>query len=166
MLVAAFAMARGTLCAAKFLHNNLLEKMMRFPMSFFDTTPMGRIVNRFSKDVDTVDCDIPRTLRLKLMILRLQVKLNCFYRELIVCVLQVVATLIVISVQIPMFLIVVLPVALMYYFIQVRINETIFKNYFYSFKIFDIILEILCANISTAQASRVCYSIPHLFSLQ
>lgn len=34
------------------LHNALFKKIIYCPMSFFDTTPLGRIVNRFSRDMD------------------------------------------------------------------------------------------------------------------
>ncbi|KAJ1988194.1 hypothetical protein H4R33_002526 [Dimargaris cristalligena] len=37
------------------LHDQALQKVAYSPMSFFDTTPLGRIINRFSKDVDGVD---------------------------------------------------------------------------------------------------------------
>lgn len=40
--------------ASKVLFHDLLKVVLRAPMSFFDTTPVGRIVNRFSKDIYTV----------------------------------------------------------------------------------------------------------------
>ncbi|KAG0279577.1 Multidrug resistance-associated protein 1 [Linnemannia exigua] len=48
--------------AATLLHNNLLERIIRLPMLFFGSTPVGRIVNRFSTDQDTVDVLLPQAL--------------------------------------------------------------------------------------------------------
>jgi ATP-binding cassette, subfamily C (CFTR/MRP), member 1 len=53
--------AVGGLNASNILHDNMLGGVLRAPMSFFDTTPKGRIVNRFAKDVDYVDRYIPMT---------------------------------------------------------------------------------------------------------
>ncbi|KAF8941211.1 hypothetical protein BGZ47_007464 [Haplosporangium gracile] len=41
--------------ASKVLHENLLDRVFRLPMAFFDVTPMGRIVNRFSSDIYSID---------------------------------------------------------------------------------------------------------------
>uniref|UniRef100_A0A3P9MV56 ATP-binding cassette, sub-family C (CFTR/MRP), member 5 n=1 Tax=Poecilia reticulata TaxID=8081 RepID=A0A3P9MV56_POERE len=42
----------GTLRASSKLHDQLFHKILRCPMKFFDMTPTGRILNRFSKDMD------------------------------------------------------------------------------------------------------------------
>lgn len=54
----------GTLSAARIMHKQMLNSVIRAPTStFFDITPVGRIINRFSQDIDTVDNDLPATLR-------------------------------------------------------------------------------------------------------
>lgn len=41
--------------ASKGLHTGAVQGVLRAPMSFFDQSPLGRIMNRFSKDIDTID---------------------------------------------------------------------------------------------------------------
>ena len=45
------------------MFEELLEVILRAPMAFFDTTPVGRIMNRFSKDLYTIDEDLVSSLR-------------------------------------------------------------------------------------------------------
>lgn len=54
----------GCLRASASFHSELLHSVMRSPLSFFDTTPMGRIVNRFSKDIESIDKNIPMNANL------------------------------------------------------------------------------------------------------
>ncbi|KAH9902793.1 P-loop containing nucleoside triphosphate hydrolase protein [Cubamyces lactineus] len=44
-----------TYYSSKSLHRAAINRVMHAPMSFFETTPLGRIMNRFAKDVDTID---------------------------------------------------------------------------------------------------------------
>ena len=52
-----------TLNGSKVMHKNMLMRVMMSPMSFFDTTPLGRIINRFAKDVDVCDSLLPSNMR-------------------------------------------------------------------------------------------------------
>ena len=70
-------------------------------MSFFDTTPLGRILNRFSKDMDIMDVTIPMN-----------------FRMLCSQLYNVVGTIVVICYTIPIFTAVVIPIAIMYYLLQ------------------------------------------------
>lgn len=53
----------GGIKAALALHRRLLNNMMRLPMAFFDTTPKGRIVARFSNDINTLDYSLPFNIK-------------------------------------------------------------------------------------------------------
>eukprot|EP01034_Spumella_vulgaris_P044687 gene44687-55607_t len=44
------------------LHEGLLKSVLGAPVSFFDVTPVGRILNRFSSDIQTIDEDLSSTL--------------------------------------------------------------------------------------------------------
>lgn len=52
----------GCLQGSRLLHSLMLGNILRTALYFFDTTPIGRILNRFSKDVDTVDNVLPQNL--------------------------------------------------------------------------------------------------------
>ncbi|XP_044126362.1 ATP-binding cassette sub-family C member 8-like [Bufo gargarizans] len=86
---------------AKKLHNSLLNAIILAPMRFFETTPLGSILNRFSADFNTIDQHIPATL-------------ECLSRSTLLCV----SALAVISYVTPIFLISLVPLVITCYFIQ------------------------------------------------
>ncbi|CAG8606010.1 17882_t:CDS:10 [Rhizophagus irregularis] len=51
----------GSLRASRILHENLLNRVIRAPLRFFDTTPVGRILNRFGRDFEDIDSTLTRT---------------------------------------------------------------------------------------------------------
>lgn len=48
----------GSLRASRALHARLLESVSRAKLQFFDTTPLGQLMNRFSKDIEAIDQDV------------------------------------------------------------------------------------------------------------
>ncbi|XP_026732665.1 multidrug resistance-associated protein 1-like isoform X2 [Trichoplusia ni] len=87
--------------AAKMLHAIMLDNVLRTPLQFFEVTPIGRILSRFSKDVDAVDSSLPWQIS--------SVLFGSF---------EVVGTIFVISYSTPMFMTVIIPIGALYYLIQ------------------------------------------------
>lgn len=50
--------------SAELLNVKAVEKVLHCPMSFMDTNPLGRVLNRFTKDTDSLDNEIGEQLRL------------------------------------------------------------------------------------------------------
>ncbi|ELU10450.1 hypothetical protein CAPTEDRAFT_161237 [Capitella teleta] len=95
------ALALGCVIASRAMHTKLLDGIIHAPMSFFDTTPLGRIINRFSQDMNILDSN----MRLTIM---------TFLKG----VASLLATLIAISYTTPIFLAFVVPLLIAYYMVQ------------------------------------------------
>lgn len=93
---------RRMVYAAQEMHSKLANRLLRYPMNFFDTTPIGRILNRVSRDVDTVDSTLP-----------------VHVKGVLVHSSTVLVTIIVIMSVSPITGAVLFPVILVYYFCQV-----------------------------------------------
>ncbi|XP_065145852.1 ATP-binding cassette sub-family C member 9 isoform X5 [Paramisgurnus dabryanus] len=87
--------------AATKLHHNLLNKIIHAPIRFFDITPLGQILNRFSADTNIIDQHIPSTL-------------ESLTRSTLLCL----SAIGVIAFVTPTFLIALVPLAVAFYFIQ------------------------------------------------
>ncbi len=121
IMIATVLLSIGTLNAASKLHENMLSRILRSPMSFFDTTPLGRILNRFSKDIDigkhcnNIVKDIIFTTS---FILLADVTIPAILRGLIGQLLGVIGTIIIICFANPLFIAVIIPLAGIFYFLQ------------------------------------------------
>ncbi|KAI1491460.1 P-loop containing nucleoside triphosphate hydrolase protein [Biscogniauxia mediterranea] len=50
--------------AARTLHSTFMKAVMSVPLSWYKTTPVGRIVNRFSRDMNSIDTSLAGMLRM------------------------------------------------------------------------------------------------------
>ncbi|XP_027443261.1 canalicular multispecific organic anion transporter 1 isoform X2 [Zalophus californianus] len=102
VLIANLWNAHGSTHASNILHRQLLSNILQAPMSFFDTTPTGRIVNRFAGDISTVDDTLPLSLR-----------------SWILCFLGIISTLVMICTATPIFVVIIIPLGLIYMSVQI-----------------------------------------------
>ncbi|CAG9799085.1 unnamed protein product [Chironomus riparius] len=58
-LIRSFLFAYAGIKAAKIIHDKLLKNVFYTTIQFFDTQPLGRILNRFSSDIFTIDDSLP-----------------------------------------------------------------------------------------------------------
>ncbi|XP_015764594.1 PREDICTED: multidrug resistance-associated protein 1-like, partial [Acropora digitifera] len=112
LLFGSISMAIGSRIASRKLHHKMLVNIMHSPMSFFETTPQGRIMNRFSKDISGIDDVVPQTL---------MVFLRTFF--------SVIGAMFTISYATPIFLVVILPLLALYVFVQVRVVLVLYMIY-------------------------------------
>uniref|UniRef100_A0A8B9CNP0 ATP-binding cassette sub-family C member 10 n=1 Tax=Anser brachyrhynchus TaxID=132585 RepID=A0A8B9CNP0_9AVES len=97
----AFLFAYGTIRAAIVIHNRLLQRVIKATVTFFDTTPTGRILNRFSSDLYCVDDTLPFIL-------------NIFLANMY----GLLGMLVIITYGLPWIGLVLLPLAALYFSIQ------------------------------------------------
>ncbi|CAN7974767.1 unnamed protein product, partial [Ixodes persulcatus] len=87
------------LCASTNLHQLMLDGVTRTSLSFLDVTPSGRLLNRFSKDVDQLDVQLPTAAHFTLDFLFLfgsSIVLVCMHISIyILIVLPVIACVLV-----------------------------------------------------------------------
>ena len=93
--------------ASRKMFARLLSVVLYAPMSFFDTTPIGRIVNRFSSDMNTIDMSLIETLR-----------------SYLVTLFSIFSTIIVISIITPIFTVCLIPIVTFYTLQQVYFTAT------------------------------------------
>ncbi|CAL5411679.1 unnamed protein product [Camellia sinensis] len=97
-LANSFWLITSSLYAAKRLHDAMLNAILRAPMVFFHTNPLGRIINRFAKDLGDIDRNVA-------------VFVNMFLDQ----VSQLLSTFVLIGIVSTMSLWAILPLLLLFY---------------------------------------------------
>ncbi|XP_060081599.1 ATP-binding cassette sub-family C member 10-like [Ylistrum balloti] len=99
--------AYGGIRLARTMHNQLLKTILKAPMSFFDVTPIGGILNRFSSDLGTIDDSLSSMI------------------NVVMCQLfGFIGTICIATYGMPWFLVILLPVSIIYYHIQDKYRHT------------------------------------------
>uniref|UniRef100_A0A671UTH0 ATP binding cassette subfamily C member 4 (PEL blood group) n=1 Tax=Sparus aurata TaxID=8175 RepID=A0A671UTH0_SPAAU len=93
--------------SAQTLHNSMFDAILRTPVHFFDVNPIGRILNRFSKDIGYLDSLLPWT-----------------FVDFIQVLLQVIGVIAVAAVIIPWILIPVVPLLAVFLFLRCYFLQT------------------------------------------
>lgn len=83
------------------LHDKMLASILKAPVRFFDTTPVGRLLQRFSRDLESVD-----------------IQLQWSFESAVQSLFQILVSLSLIIISVPLVLVVILPIGLVYWKLQ------------------------------------------------
>lgn len=84
-----WAVAGGARCAEK-MFLLMTDRVLRAPLSYFETTPLGRILNRFTYDVEVLD------IELSVSMAGIMIAASWFVASIIVMVRKIVCSCIVV----------------------------------------------------------------------
>ena len=108
MLLEGYLFVVVTLKASSNLHDHVFSQVSKATMAFFDTTPIGRILNRFSKDLDEIDLQLPFNLESSFQ-----------------SVIRILISIGLIAVVIPWFLVGLAPLVAIFALINVVFNRSV-----------------------------------------
>ncbi|XP_055507850.1 multidrug resistance-associated protein 1 [Leucoraja erinacea] len=101
VLISSLMMSIGGIKASRRLHVNVLYDVLMSPLSFFEQTPSGNLVNRFAKDIETIDSVLPMVIKMFL---------GSLFNVLAACVVILIAT--------PLTAVIIPPLGFLYIFVQ------------------------------------------------
>ncbi|KAJ3094386.1 hypothetical protein HDU97_008125 [Phlyctochytrium planicorne] len=88
----------GSFTASKYFHDSLIDRILGAPIRFFDKTPIGRILNRASKDIAAIDREVIMS-----------------YHFFFALVLDIITITVIVTYIIPFFIIAFVPFGFIYY---------------------------------------------------
>ncbi len=91
----------GGVRAGKNFHDRMLRSVLGARIRFFDSNPVGRVLNRFSKDLDTIERQLPWA-----------------FEQSIRALFSMMGQLILVTVLLPVTVVVTVPVLVLYYTLQ------------------------------------------------
>ena len=80
----------------------MFNSVLRSKMQFIESTPISRIINRFSKDMASAEFQVPVSMK-----------------DVIFCIFDLLSFVVLISIATPLFLVVFIPIFVVYFFVQV-----------------------------------------------
>ncbi|KAI8834848.1 P-loop containing nucleoside triphosphate hydrolase protein [Chytridium lagenaria] len=98
-----FVICLGSFRASKSYHDNLMSRLLYAPMRFFETTPIGRILNRASKDISNIDMEVMMSLD-----------------KVVKTLFEAISIFVVISMVTPLFILAIIPLGFVHVMISNR----------------------------------------------
>lgn len=108
LFLKAYLFVKLTLKASSKLHDRVFAQVIRATMAFFDVTPTGRILNRFSKDLDEIDAQLPWTL-------------EAFIQN----ILRILISIGLVAIMFPWFLLAVVPLMIIFFVLNKYFRKSV-----------------------------------------